>query len=632
MPKASLIFDKGNISGFAVLAEQSDLNPTTVVRELVQNSLDAAKEAGEKQAIIRFEIEKRHKSDIPDFDAYKRAFTKAKNTSHSQQDSAQNVIEAINRQIKSEDIETLFVTDNGIGLDAGGMNSLLSEGISNKPTEGAGSYGYGHTTVIPTSDLRYMLYGGLRSGKKIAAGHAVLASFKDGGEIKGKDGYFVVKKREDIEKPFIYAEGKAIPQIIREKLDTIEAEWRSGSVVIVPGFNHFNEADDDIASTLRDVAEGIQSKQHALWKNIQKAVACNFFAAMSEGKLRIEFKDGETIEKMDKDTISEVLDQYKDEKRNPTFLNGFKANRAYNTMVTGKDHEIETSLGKIKIKLNQSISDGRSSIDLCRNGMHITDSIPLLERYRFGGYALFHCLILADVADGEFHRLIRKAEPPKHNSIDRNRLDWKEKIKLNNCLKEIEAYLKNSLPELETEKFDINDVLNLTSYGIDTLDELQPRSRVGKRGTGTGGGGGGGGGGHASGDGFKRAGRAVSFRATPVQTGKRSYAVQVALEQSSHENEIRFALDESLDLTCDDTNVEDYVHLKKIKIDGVKPDKDDLIKDDEGNILGINLGSGDAKLVNLTFDFSLPDETGLNPDALVCLQAEMVSRQKASGE
>ena len=60
------------ISGFGTYAEQTELNPTTIVRELVQNSLDAAKDAERKEAIIRFEIENCKTADIPAFDTYKK--------------------------------------------------------------------------------------------------------------------------------------------------------------------------------------------------------------------------------------------------------------------------------------------------------------------------------------------------------------------------------------------------------------------------------------------------------------------------------------------------------------------------------------------------------------------------------
>ena len=627
MPKgqANLIFDKGPMTGFPALAEQSSVHPTTIVRELVQNSLDAAKEANREKAIIRFELETHKPADLPAFDVYKSAFNKAKKASHTQQDSAQSIIRTIERTIKAPEMDILFVMDNGVGLNPERMNALLADGISNKSASGAGSYGYGHTTVIPASNLRYMFYGGLCEGEKIAAGHAVLASFKDEREIKGKDGYFVVKKKEDMDNPFIYPTGKAIPDIISDKLETIQ-EWGSGSVVIITGFNYFSSG----ALFLRS--------------DIEKAVACNFFAAVQEGKLEIEYKARDEEHTLNKGSIGNVLEQYKDEKRTEHFLNGYKAHKAYETMCQGQEHVVDTSLGKVRIKLREISSEGDTQINLCRNGMHISDKVPLLGRRDFTDYAPFHCLILVDSSDdagGEFHNLIRKSEPPKHDEIARRQLDEAEKKKLNYALEQIKEYLKNNLTELESEEFEIRDVLNLNSYGLNTLEEIPPKIRTGG-GKGSGGGsdgdGGSGGGGGDSNDsgtansGFKRAGRAVSFRAIPVQTDKRSYAVQLALDESKYDNEIRFTLDESLDSTCDGTNTEDFVYLNNIKIDGEEPIEESLVKNEDGKVLGINLGSGDARQVNMTFDFELPGDIGIDNNSRVSLQAEMVRRQKEKVE
>ena len=627
MPKngADLIFDRGPMSGFAVLAEQASVDPVTIIRELVQNSLDAADEAGRDQAVVRFELAKHKSKDIPAFDTYKASFRKILSTSaYNQQDSAQSVIHGIKRQLKSAKTEVLFVLDNGVGLNDKRMMALLSEAINVKKRSAAGAFGYGHTTVFPSSDLRYILYGGVCKKSKIAAGHAIMASFEDRGEVKGKDGYFVVAKRESMSDPFVYPQDEEIPDIINDKLKIIEKEWGTGSAVIIPGFNHFNDADN-------------ASAEEVLWGNIKKAVACNFFVAVHEGKLKIEYKVGETVRSLDKTSIGSVLAEYCEEKRSKHFLSGHKAQQAYNTLLFGESHKVKTSLGAIQIRLYQRNNLGRSEFNLCRNGMHITNSVPHLGRIDFANYIPFHCLILVDGSNGDFHRFIRKAEPPKHDEIKMKMLDPKERAKLGNALNQIREDLKKHLKELQTEEFAIRDVLNLKSHGVNAITASPPRTRVGNRndhGNGAGSrtnsrpGKNPGSGGSA----FKRQGKSIEFRATPVQTGKRSYAFQLALEESKYDREIRFALDEYLDLTCENRNVEDFVYLSNVKIDGKKAAKDDLIRSDKGKILGINLGPGKCDQVKLAFDFTLPDDSGIDKKAPVSLQAEVVRRQVEKGE
>lgn len=616
-PEADLIFEAGGLSGFGVLAEQSDLNPTTVTRELIQNSLDAAREAGAKPAFVRFEIASCKRQDIPAFKTYKAAFRRAvkgfeKRHDGKLPDSAQSVVDAIETQTKRAEIETLFVMDNGVGLNESRMAALLAEGISDKSQAGAGSYGYGHTATIPASDLRYILYGGLCDGKKIAAGHAVLASFSEGGELKGKDGYFITEKTGKIETPFKYPTDKAIPDIVKSKLDMIEKEWgASGSVVVIPGFNHFHEEDD-------------------LWPMIEKAAAFNFFVAIAEGDLRIEYRKGETQHILDEDSIGNVLEKYKDEKQKRAnyFSSGLKVQKAYATMVDGENHRVKTELGEIEIKLRNLSLGEQSQIDLCRNGMHITGDIRQLKAADFGSHAPFHCLVVVDTADGEFHRLVRKAEPPKHNAIEIKKLDAEEKRQIRKVFNEIKNYIHANIKKLEAKEFKIDDVLNITGHDINAVEKLQPRVRAGGK-SGAGGGGGGkrkNGSGGGNDGGFRKSGRAVPFQASPVPTGRRSYEVRLLVPENRFNNEIRFALDEGLDLTCDDTTAEDYVALSNIKIDGAEVPEEKLVKDDDGKTLGINLGSDESE-IRLTFDFSFLGDMDENTDMPVSLQAEMVSRK-----
>ncbi len=616
---ADLKFQQGALSGFGVLAKQSDLNPITITRELIQNSLDAAREAEREPAIIRFEVAKHKPSDIPAFDTYKAALRRAeknhrKSGSDESSNTAQSVVNAMTTQTKAKEIETLFVMDNGIGLNENRMAALLAEGISDKSAAASGSYGYGHTAIIPASDLRYILYGGLCAGKKIAAGHAVLASFEDkDGTLKGKDGYFVSEITNKIKKPFKYPQNKEIPDIIKDKLDTIKKEMGdSGSVVAILGFNHFRE-------------------EKKLWNAIKKAVACNFFVAVAEGSLQVEYKEGEEKHILDKGAIGDILEEYKEQKRAKDFLAGSKAYKAYETMVAGESYSAKTALGDIKIKVRALPPGERSQIDLCRNGMHISNNIPELKQYHFADYAPFHCLIMVDASDGEFHRLIRKAEPPEHNGIEMKKLDKKEKKALKGALINIREFIKTKLEKLENEQFSISDVLNLNTQGVDTLDELPPRVRASSNKNE----------GHRNPSnptspvetksrtgGFKRAGTAVLFHAAAVQTGKRSYAVQLALSENKYDSEIRFAVDESLDLTCADTNAEDFVSLINVKIDDSPAAEEQLIKDDSGNVLGINLGKTKTQsTMKLAFDFALPDSADVSDDTQVSLQAEMVQRK-----
>ena len=126
---ATLKFGKANsLVGFSSLKTSrfNNLPPARIVRELVQNSLDAAKEAGVSPAIVRFGVRKARMSDVPDFQGHSRAVQKAmehhkKESGGKLPEPAQEAVNRINDgldAVKKGKASLLSVTDNGIGLDA----------------------------------------------------------------------------------------------------------------------------------------------------------------------------------------------------------------------------------------------------------------------------------------------------------------------------------------------------------------------------------------------------------------------------------------------------------------------------------------------------------------------------------
>ncbi len=135
--KADLRFGPaGEIAGFtaAGLAGFSDLNPAAIVRELMQNSLDAAREAGRGVAHIRFEMKRHALSEVPGIRQYRRVFDRAKQAQEKLRpdgtlsDQAKNIVKAIQHCLRSELSTTLYILDNGIGLDKERMKGMLADG------------------------------------------------------------------------------------------------------------------------------------------------------------------------------------------------------------------------------------------------------------------------------------------------------------------------------------------------------------------------------------------------------------------------------------------------------------------------------------------------------------------------
>lgn len=642
-----LKFGPGELSGFtaAGLAGFHDLNPAAIVRELLQNSLDAARETNRDLARIRFESEKHDINLVPGIDSYRSAFEQAetdqkKLSGGKLPDPAIGIVDAMRECLASNECTTLFVLDNGIGLDKSRMKGLLADGLSVKSDAGTGAVGNGHLTVMPASDLRYVLYGGrTEHGGIIASGHAILASHGQNRMRKSKDGFYVKAiKSDDFFDPYVFPENNDVVDYIKNKLEWIVAEWsESGTVVVVPGFNRFRE-------------EG-----KSLWDMVSKAAACNFFAAFVRGELQIEFTEDGDKKVLDKSNIAPTLRRFREEKHKRSgFLSGSRALTAFETIKNGQDIAVDTAIGRISMRWRPLPQGGRPRVELCRNGMWITDDLPKLRSNRFTDFKPFHCVILLDASNGEVHRIVRKAEGPLHNHLEaRKWLSKEEKAALNKAMETVFSKIKEVSPLQDHEQFQIEDFLAIPSYGtlrggrwpglVGPFQEVRrpprfqniPNQQDAEGGPGhtdpENEGQGGGINKNRQGRGaFRRSGNTIRFGAIPVPTDKRSYRVDLKPGEKTAGSEVRFALDESLDESCDAFGREAFVRLKNVKIDGRQvPEK--MLAREEDQTLGVRLGALDPeKMARIEFDYELPPDIELADDMPVVLKTQLIRRSPIS--
>lgn len=142
----------GKMSGFrsSGISAYNNVDPHTVIRELVQNALDASMQAGREVVRVVFEIEHLPKSVIPALSEYQRHLDSAVATQQEigNLTQAQSIIDTMRASIGASDVPVLWALDNGVGLDDEGMEKLLGDGHSGKADEStAGSYGNGHMTA-----------------------------------------------------------------------------------------------------------------------------------------------------------------------------------------------------------------------------------------------------------------------------------------------------------------------------------------------------------------------------------------------------------------------------------------------------------------------------------------------------
>lgn len=297
-----LVFPSGQPQGFSTLSmTQWDGNPEPIVRELLQNCLDAAAEDDRQEAEVNFAIRRVPLAQVPGVESYRKHFKEAvaeRERDVGQGGAEKRVIDRIRRILDDGTTRVLFCRDNGVGLNPDRMKRLLTEGNTDKGKGGAGAFGIGHLTAFAGSDLRYVLYGGRCNDgdgevKEVASGHAILASRarRDGGG-RGGHGYWLRGEEPTLFDPSPYPD--RAPRLLRQELDRLDD---TGTVVCVAGFNNFRGEDDPVQA-------------------IARVAAKNFLVAIWQGKMtvRIRGDDGNELV-VSGDTLGEILERDKDQKR-----------------------------------------------------------------------------------------------------------------------------------------------------------------------------------------------------------------------------------------------------------------------------------------------------------------------------
>ncbi len=443
--------------GFVSQAVSSDniANPSEIVRELIQNSMDAGNEAGRKQIKIEFEITEIPIRDIPGIKEYKNALASAKKAHRENIDSAEAILERIDNQLNKDKISVLNILDNGIGLDSERMNSLLSDGMTSKiglSSDSGGSYGVGHFTAFPASDLQYVLYGGVTETRnRTMSGHAILASHRSREhespeETLGKDGYYIESQdKAEVKNSFTFATNDSVPQFVNRLLNNIERNYSSGSVVSILGFNNFKlEADPAI--------------------EIKKAIVRSFFIPIYDGKLLITCCN----EEITPTVLDDEMKIHRSQKRRNARTDVINGNWAYGHYLTYKTAfpiSVPVESGEIKLFLRDAEPDESTRIALYRQGMYISDQVPRNRPADFSKFQPFNAVIQAEsMIDGfenSAFQLIRKAEGTKHLELNSSRLKQEFKEKFDTLFERI---------KLEIEKMSTQDAGKYFSPSVFQLD------------------------------------------------------------------------------------------------------------------------------------------------------------------
>lgn len=435
----------GTPEGFAskAVSSDNDANPSVIVRELIQNSLDAGTPPG-SPVEVDFVFDEMAVSEIPGIDDYRAAFEAAMETHAHAPEAAEAQIERISGALSKTRIPVLQVLDSGIGLDTRRTNALLSDGLTNKvgdEAKSAGSYGLGHYTAFPASDLQYVIYGGVtEKGDRTMSGHAILASHfsTTGNQLLGKDGYYISgSPTKDILNRYRFAENGSIPSTVDSILEQIKSRYGRGTVVILLAFNDFRDEGDPADSVLRVASR-------------------HFYPVIRSGNLVVRTKRQGKVRELDERLAAELLQSDRNESRTRSdTINGSKAYAIWRTLQYGEKRDVQTEFGKVRIHVRPASADESTRISLFRSGMFITDAVPLNQGFNFSEYSRFNSVILINTPsqqeDAIGFDLIRQAEGEKHASIDKKRLPREKRVQFNRLLGEIREAIKGMATKDDTD-------------------------------------------------------------------------------------------------------------------------------------------------------------------------------------
>ena len=452
LERANLQFvHAAKISGFrsSGLSAYNNVDPHTVVRELVQNALDAAIAAGRDIVQVVFEIDEVAAADVPALAQYREHFRCAIDTQRKKRNLAQSqsIVDAMEASAEAKSMPVLWVLDNGVGLDAQGMEDLLGDGQSAKADEStAGSYGNGHMTSFPASDPRYILYGGVHDEGRTVSGHAILATHLYRKKVCGEDGYLARKIRaDDLFNRFDFYDGSAVP-LLKEKLDRIEQEFGTGSVVGVLGFNRFNRCRND--DEVLDIVETV--------------VATHFTPVIRDGRMAVVLRTAAGVSRtIDAPVLEDILARRKLRERRDRNSIGPSGRQAWDTLQTLRaeySHTIETRAGTVRFHFRElPPGTGGTHLQFFRNGMWITNDVPHNRASDYRNVVPFSGVVL--LAPGEAKeacQLVGMFEGPRHIDIDltRQKRGSAARQALDAFLVELHDKILALVPNIDAEEFD----------------------------------------------------------------------------------------------------------------------------------------------------------------------------------
>lgn len=435
---SELYFRLGETEGFTSkkLADKRSgyANP---IRELLQNSLDASKDAGNEKCEINIYIESIKKTDIPnikDYEFYLEQAIEFQKSVGSFRHNAEQTVSFMKEALSQEELDVLMFVDNGIGMTPDILNGLIGERSVKSNESSGGSFGVGHLSPYFLSSLRYILYASkYQDGsavKTLFSGAPILAGFKDKDGIeRGSIGRLLTEKPKREESPdFVFPAEQ--PGFIKEKMKDVD----TGSMVAILGLN----------------SEWTRSANYA--------IVSNFFYAINKCELAVNICRNIVDISIENSDIDNILLASKD-KKTATGGNILSGSDTWQLWLTVKDNDCKQEIildngDKVCVHIRNNI-ETNSAIAMVRNGMLIARHDGMLSTHintlrQNSGFDFEPFSILINIDDSrdqcpKLFGLVKGAENPYHNQLERDRLSPSDEKKLKEWLKELSEKIKEHL-------------------------------------------------------------------------------------------------------------------------------------------------------------------------------------------
>ncbi len=419
-----------------------------LVRETIQNALDAPKPDCTLPVRVVFSVRRISKQKYEVFSTYEKCLKGCREFWGDDADAKLlRFLKEADSIVEKDDILLFIASDyNTKGLCGSRTRRnndpwealTNSDGVSaGKAEASGGSYGIGKNAPFACSGLSFVFYNTFAiDGEKAFTGVAKLATLYDEEHRQAQriGKYQKYDEEADIYEP-IYGEDKC-------ELRDLFSRSETGTDVIVTGFNQANNWEE----------------------NVKKAVIKHFFVAIKEQRLEVEVVGHDRTYLIDAEKLPELIADYENDKNMETTIQLYKA-------FSNPDKKEYLSIDKendAELYIKADPTFGRNIANFRNTGMLVGQK----SRRIFQHYAA-----VLIIRDKELSSLLKDTEPPRHNRWDYKLISGEEfkerRIKAKNCISKIDECVLTLLKsQFEVSAGDSTDAEGVGEYLPDSLDEL----------------------------------------------------------------------------------------------------------------------------------------------------------------